>query len=153
MKNITGEDIKKYIQFDPRYGLFEKASVRGINIDQFIAFLDDLKELANTVGEREFKLTTSSILSPDLKLYNSFIFTNLSENLTISNPIEVPFNGHFHSYRIRDNNIARTLVFGNKFRGVGEALPTITIANKTLYIGVLYNADEDYYEVTSKSVV
>ena len=42
--------------------------------------------------------------------------------------------------RIKDNGTPYTITWGAAYRPVQAALPTVTIANKTLYLGFIYNA-------------
>ena len=49
--------------------------------------------------------------------------------------------------RIKDNGTARALTFGTKYRGIGITLPTTTVASKTMYLGMIYNATDDKWDV------
>ena len=51
--------------------------------------------------------------------------------------------------RIKDNGTARAISFGTKYRAIGVTLPTTTVVSKTLYIGGVYNADDDKVDVLS----
>ncbi len=56
-------------------------------------------------------------------------------------------------FRIKDNGISRSLTFTtglvNSFRAVGVVLPTATAANKVLYVGAIYNANESRWDVVA----
>ena len=75
------------------------------------------------------------------------VVTGLSATLTINNPTGTWVEGEPLIIRIRDNGTGRTLNFGVGYRGVGLTLPTTTVANKTIYLGIIYNSAESFWDV------
>lgn len=51
--------------------------------------------------------------------------------------------------RIKDNGTARAITFGSQYRAVGVALPTTTVVSKTLYLAMVYNADDTKWDVVA----
>jgi hypothetical protein len=49
--------------------------------------------------------------------------------------------------RIKDNGSARTIAYDTKYRAIGVTLPTTTTASKTTYLGVIYNATDDKFDI------
>ncbi len=68
--------------------------------------------------------------------------------LTINNPTGTLADGDGFLFRFKDDGTARGITWsGSKYRGVGGALPNTTTAGKTMYMPVVYNADEDKIDV------
>jgi hypothetical protein len=71
-------------------------------------------------------------------------------NLTLANPTGTALDGWGHSIRIKDNGTPRTIAYGTKYRSLGAGtLPTTTVANKTLYLGMIYNAAAVKWDVVA----
>lgn len=75
--------------------------------------------------------------------------TAQAANLTLANPTGTAIAGKGIVLRIKDNGTARTITYGTKYRPVGVVLPTTTIVNKTLYLGMIYNSDDDKWDVVA----
>jgi len=71
----------------------------------------------------------------------------LAEDLTISSPTGVWAEGQELIIRIKDDGTPRTVAFDTKYRAVGVTLPTTTVASKTLYLGIIYNAVDDKFDI------
>ena len=85
-------------------------------------------------------LTDGATIATDASLGNTFTVT-LGGNRTMANPTN-PVSGQKIVYRIRqDGTGSRTLTWASAFRFAGGTTPTLTTAaNKTDYIGFVYNA-------------
>jgi hypothetical protein len=88
-----------------------------------------------------------SLITPSVDSSNLFDITALSSNLTINNPSGTLINGKRILFRIKDNGTVRTLTFGNKYNFIAYSMPTVTIANKTLFIGGIYNSTTDKIDI------
>jgi hypothetical protein len=75
--------------------------------------------------------------------------TAQATGLTLANPTGSPQAGFGISIRIKDNGTARTIAYGAQYRGIGVTLPTTTVANKTLYLGMIWNAADSKWDVVS----
>lgn len=73
--------------------------------------------------------------------------TGLSVNTTMNNPTGTWPEGKDLTIRIKDNGVARTIGWDTKYRAIGVTLPNTTIANKTTYVGLIYNAIDDKFDV------
>lgn len=69
--------------------------------------------------------------------------------LTLANPSGIPVEGQGLVIRIKDNATARTIAYGTKYRAIGVTLPTTTVISKTLYLGMIYNATDDKWDVVA----
>ena len=70
---------------------------------------------------------------------NEYELTALAEAAEFAAPSGTPVNGNILIIRILDNGTGRALTYNAIYRAVGITLPTTTTANKTLYIGAIYN--------------
>lgn len=75
--------------------------------------------------------------------------TAQAANLTLANPSGTAVPAWGITIRIKDNGTARTISYGSQYRAIGITLPTTTVASKTLYIGMIYNADDTKWDVVS----
>lgn len=84
---------------------------------------------------------SSSTPSPvGSSMSNDYFLTALANGATFAAPSGTPVNGNKLLIRIKDNGTARSLAWNAIYRSVGAVLPTTTVANKTLYVGFVYNS-------------
>lgn len=85
--------------------------------------------------------------------YDQQAITALANALTINADSGSPVDGQKTTFRIKDNGTGRALTWTtgstNSFRAIGVTLPTTTVANKTVYIGCIYNAADSRWDVVS----
>jgi hypothetical protein len=67
--------------------------------------------------------------------------------LTLANPTGAFVEGQSLIIRIKDNGTARTIAYGTNFRAIGVTAPTTTVANKTTYIGCIYNSTDTKFDI------
>jgi len=120
---------------------FNGSSAVTIAIDSTIATLSGTQTLTNKRVNPRVSTTTSSAtaVTPDISAYDQYNWTAQAAALTISAPTGTPVDGNKLIFRILDNGTARALDL-TAYTAVGVTLPTTTTANKTTYVGVVYNA-------------
>jgi hypothetical protein len=69
--------------------------------------------------------------------------------LTLANPTGTALDGWGIAIRIKDSGGARTIGYGTQYRALGVTLPTTTVANKTLYLGMVFNAADTKWDVVA----
>ena len=75
------------------------------------------------------------------------VILSQSQSLTIDAPTGTPVDGRKLIIRIKDNGTARALNWNTIFEVIGVALPTTTTANKTIYVGLIYNSQASKWNV------
>ena len=75
------------------------------------------------------------------------VITAQAAGLTLANPTGTWVQGKDLVIRIKDNGTPRSIGYGGKYRAIGVTLPTTTVANKTTYLGVIYNLTDDTFDV------
>lgn len=75
--------------------------------------------------------------------------TAQATGLTLANPTGTPIPGLGMVIRIKDNGIARSVAYGSEYRAIGVTLPTTTVVSKTLYLAMVYNADDTKWDVVA----
>ena len=60
-------------------------------------------------------------------------------------------NGQKLILRIKDDGAAYNITWGAKYRAIQSALPSITIADKTLYLGFIYNLADDIWDLVANA--
>lgn len=83
---------------------------------------------------------TASSVTPDNNLYDMYAFTALASALTINAPSGTAVDGDRLTFRILDNGTPQTLTWNATYTQIGVPLPITTTANKTTYVGCMYNA-------------
>jgi len=99
----------------------------------------DLNPTVQTVG-------SSSTVTPT-STNDLVVITAQAAGLTIANPTGTMIQGQSLMIRIKDNGTARSIAFGTNYRAIGIALPTTTVINKTLYLGMIWNSTDTKFDV------
>ncbi len=112
----------------------------------------DTQTLTNKrTDPRVISAASASSLTPDISAADQYCYTALAANLTINAPTGTPVNGNKLLFRFVDNATPRTLTWNAAFKAVGVALPTTTLASKTVYIGCIYNSATSKWDAVAVS--
>lgn len=101
-------------------------------------------------------ITSSANITPTFSGYSSqYDVTALAvaANVLVPSGTGVT-NGYRLLLRIKDNGTARALnwtVTSGGYRVIGTTLPTTTVANKTIYVGCIYNSAATFWDVVAVS--
>lgn len=90
---------------------------------------------------------TATTLTPNIDENEQETVSALASALTIAAPTGTASNGLRLIIRLTDNGTNRALTFNAIYRVIGVTLPTTTTANKTVYIGCVYNATATKWDV------
>jgi hypothetical protein len=97
--------------------------------------------------------TTASPWAWDSTSYDVQAFTALANALTINADAGTPVDGQRTILRFKDSGSGRALTWttgsSKAFRAVGITLPTTTTANKTTYVGCIYNAADSRWDAVA----
>lgn len=97
--------------------------------------------------EKVSTTTSSSTPTPTGDgIRNFFTVTAQAATATFGAPSGTPANGNRLIIRIKDNGTGRTLNWDAIYRAIGVTLPTTTVANKTLYVGFIYNSADSKWD-------
>lgn len=113
-------------------------------------------------GDKSTKLaTTAFVRTPGIQSVTSAAtvtptFADDQVNITaqaaalnLANPTGTAQDGAGIVIRIKDNGTARAITYGTQYRAFAASLPSTTIINKTLYLGMIYNAADTKWDVVS----
>jgi hypothetical protein len=95
--------------------------------------------------------TSSATPSPNFATHDQYNLTALAVDATFAAPAGTLTDGMRRIIRIKDNGTARTLSWNAAYRAI-ETLPTTTTINKTLYVGMIYNAADAKWDVVAVRV-
>jgi len=73
--------------------------------------------------------------------------TAIAQTFKLENPTGTTIDGMPMLIRIKDDGTARSIAYGTKYRAIGVTLPTTTVISKTLFIGMVYNANDTKWDV------
>ena len=92
--------------------------------------------------------TSVATLDIDASVVRKTFLTAQAAALQINAPTS-PYEGAQVLIRIEDNGTARAITWNAIFRAIGVDLPTTTVIGKQLYIGIIYNAIDDRWDVVA----
>ena len=96
--------------------------------------------------------TTSGNITPTSDTADQYNITGLTGTANIQIPSGTPTDGQRLSIRIKDNGTNRSLTWvtsAGGYRVIGTTLPTTTTANKTIYVGCVYNSADSFWDVVA----
>lgn len=95
---------------------------------------------------------TSGTITPNGDTTDIYVAEGLTGSTTFDTPSGTPVNGQKLLIRIKDNGTIRTLTWtatSGAFREIGVTLPTATVANKTIYVGCVYNSADSFWDAVA----
>jgi len=99
--------------------------------------------------------TATSHATPTINTDTTDIFTITAQAEAITsmttNLSGTPVNGQKLIIRIKDNGTARAIAWGASFASRGATLPTTTVVNKTMYVGLIYNSTAEVWDCVAVS--
>jgi hypothetical protein len=115
---------------------------------------DNSTKIATTAYVQVARLPNATLLAPIGSLapaagVDQYSIIGQNVAFTLANSSPAPLDGQGLVIRIKDNGTAQTIAYGTQYRGVGIVLPTTTIINKVLYLGMVYNSNEAFYDIVS----
>jgi hypothetical protein len=96
-------------------------------------------------------ITSASTVTPT-DADDMVIITAQAVPLTLADPTGSWSQGRDLLIRIKDNGTSRSIAYGTGYRAVGITLPTFTTANKTIYLGIVYNSTDSKWDVIGVSI-
>jgi hypothetical protein len=96
--------------------------------------------------------TTSGNQTPTGDSSDQYIMTGLTGAITMLAPSGTPTNGQKLVLRFLDNGTGRGITWTTSaggYRALGTTLPTTTVANKTIYVGCIYNSTSVFWDVVA----
>ena len=90
---------------------------------------------------------TSSATVTATNINDIVTITAQAVGLTLANPTGTFTEGQSLIFRIKDNGTARSIAYGANFRAIGVVAPTTTVANKTTYIGCIFNSTDNKFDI------
>ncbi|CAB5224107.1 hypothetical protein UFOVP735_30 [uncultured Caudovirales phage] len=114
------------------------------------ATLSQLAALPPRIGS----IASASTITPTGDTVDQYNVTALATSAVIAAPSGTPVDGQRLVLRLEDNGTSRTLTWttsSGAYRAGVVALPTSTIAGKTLYVGCIYNAQDTFWDVVAVS--
>lgn len=99
------------------------------------------------IDPRVSSTTSTSSITPDVSAFDQYCVTAQAATLTFEAPIGTPVDGNRLLFRILDNGTPQTINWNATYTAMGAVLPTLTTANKMIYVGCIYNAADTRWDV------
>jgi hypothetical protein len=110
-----------------------------------------LAPLPTYITPRTTTVTDTATPAPSATTDDFYVITGLTQTATFAAPAGTPVNGQSLKIRIKDNGTARTLAWNAIYRASADlSLPTTTVANKTLYLGFVYNSTDSKWDLVAR---
>lgn len=107
-------------------------------------------QINNVYVPRLQSVVSSATVTPT-NLNDEVVITAQAVGLTLANPTGTPVQGQSMIIRIKDNGVAQTIGYGTQYRAIGVTLPTTTVINKLVYLGLIYNSTDTKWDVIGVS--
>lgn len=133
------------------YGFYSNIAT-GTNAWNFYAAGSAPSYFAGGITPRVSTTASSATITPTGASSDLYTVTALATGATIAAPSGTPVDGQRLTIRIKDNGTAQALTWtttSGAYRQAGVALPTTTVISKVLYVGVIYNAQDTYWDVVA----
>jgi hypothetical protein len=131
----------------------EQADARYLRQSNNLSDINDSAEARDNIGAKAQSPVVQAVAS------NATVTPAFGEDLVkitaqaaalaLANWSGTAIPGWGMAIRIKDNGTARAITYGSKYRAMGVTLPTTTVVSKTLYLGVIYNSDDDKFDVVA----
>lgn len=99
------------------------------------------------IDPRVSSTTSTSSITPNVSAFDQYCVTAQAATLTFEAPIGTPVDGNRLLFRILDNGTPQTINWNATYTAMGAVLPTLTTANKMIYVGCIYNAANTRWDV------
>ena len=120
------------------------------NTASAVVGISDTQTLTNKrIDPRVVSTSTTATLAPDVSAGDIYALTGQNGAFTVSAPIGTPLNGDRLIFRFLDNGVAAAITWNATYTVINVTLPTTTTANKTTYVGCIYNASFARWDVLS----
>jgi hypothetical protein len=108
---------------------------------------NDKLEIGDRVDPRASSTASTASITPDISSFDQYAVTAQAAGLAINAPTGTPVDGNKLVFRLLDNGTPRALTWDGTFTAIGVTIPTTTTANKTTYVGCIYNANNTRWDV------
>jgi hypothetical protein len=101
------------------------------------------------ITQRIGTVASASTITPTGDSADQYNVTALAVPATIAAPSGTPTDGQKLVFRLKDSGTAQAISWSSVYRPIGTLLPTSTVANKVIYVAMIYNATENFWDVPS----
>lgn len=108
------------------------------------------------ITPRVVSISSASTITPTGDTADQYVVTAQAVAATIAIPSGTPTDGQRLILRIEDSGTPQALTWTTgtgAYRAVGVLFPTTTVATKTLYIGMIYNSQDAFWDVLAVAVL
>jgi len=101
--------------------------------------------------QRTQNVTSAATVTPNADTDDRVVISAQATGLTLANPSPTTnrHDGQRLVVRIKDNGTPRTIGYGDQYRAIGVTLPTTTVANKAIYLGMIFHGADTKWDVVA----
>ena len=112
--------------------------------------IDDNKNLINTrINPRILSELSTANINPNISTYDQYIVRDQNGALAISAPTGTPVDGNKLIFRIFTSVAGAAITWDATYTPIGTTLPIVTVTNKMIYVGCIYNVTNTRWDVVA----
>jgi hypothetical protein len=147
---ISGIAASSFVLSNASGNIDGSASQKAIPSGVVVGTTDTQTLTSKRINPRVVSAASASSLTPDVSVADQYAYTALAAGLTINAPTGTPVDGQRLIFRILDNGTSRSLTWNATYVSMTSlSLPSATTANKTTYVGCIYNANNTRWDVVA----
>jgi len=145
---VSGTGFSTYLASPPAIG--GTAAAAGT----FTTLIATTNINSTRINPRVISINSAATITPTGNTADQYNVIVLSTPATIAIPTGTPVDGQRLTIRIKDDGFNRALTWTTSaggYRAMSTALPTTTVAGKTLYVICIYMADDGFWDAVTVS--
>lgn len=150
---VSGIALNSFVLSNGSGNIDGSAAQKAIPTGDVVGTSDSQTLTSKRITARIGSVASSATITPTSDTVDQYNVTALAVPATVASPSGTPTDGQRLILRFKDDGTGRALTWttgsSGAYRAIGVTLPTTTVANKTTYVGCLYNAADSRWDAVA----